>query len=587
MKSIFSHILILLFFAIEANSQVSSVSMNDMERPGTELFYSREIPKAGDTLYLKVTIPDGWHINANKVSDDFLVPSQVEPLAEGMKFDSTLWPEPIKSHNELLNVDLLLLQDSFTISLPINSISKNYDPYKVSLKFTYQACSNICLAPKTIEVSFNPISTSEKKNSYLDDGRTAEKTKNSFLIYFLLALLGGLLLNVMPCVLPVLFLKIFDLMRRAGETDKSMLKWGLATASGIWTSFLVIAAVIFVARFTGNAVGWGFQFQHPEYTAAMALFVTIFALSLWGVFDIWMPGNMLKVWEKRAKEGGTRGAFAYGILLVLLSTPCSAPFLGTAIGFSFAASAIEFILIFVAIAIGLSSPYLILSIFPQWTKKLPKPGHWMVILKQFLGFPLLLTVVWLIWIFGKQTGAAASLRMGLLLCAAVFFAWLSGLIAKPGKPWWRFAVLWLIFAAIYLLSWNQGINPLIQNRRNYVETEIEDLEWLPFSSVKLDSLQNEGIAVWVNGMADWCITCKENEKRVFESKKIKEAFAKANVVKMQADYTKPNYEALKFFEAHGRGGVPFDLLLTSSREAILLPEFLTTDTVAEALKKAY
>jgi len=588
MKGIFSHILILLFFAIEANSQVSSISMNNMERPGTELFYSREAPKAGDTLYLKVVIPQGWHINANKVLDDFLVPSKVEPLAEGIKFDSALWPVPMKSHNELLNVDLLLLQDSFIVSLPINSILESYDPYKASLKFTYQACSNICLAPKTIEVSFNPVSSSEKKNSDLNYSEIAEKTtKNSFLVYFLLALLGGLLLNVMPCVLPVLFLKIFDLVRKAGETKRNMFKWGLATAGGIWGSFFVIAAIIFIVRLTGNAVGWGFQFQYPEYTATMALFITIFALSFFGIFDIWMPGNVFKVWEKRAKEDGVHGAFAYGILLVLLSTPCSAPFLGTAIGFSFTASVIELMLIFVAIATGLSFPYLILSIFPQWTKKLPKPGRWMVVIKQFLGFPLLLTAVWLIWIFGKQTGATASLRMGLLLCLAVFFAWLCGLIAKPGKPWWRFAVLWLVFAAMYAFSWNQWIDPLVQNRAGSAETNFKDVEWLPFSIAKLDSLQNEGIAVWVNGMADWCITCKVNEKNVFENEKIKAAFAKTNVVKMQADYTKPNYEALKFFEAHGRGGVPFDLLLTSSREAILMPEFLTADLVAEALEKAY
>jgi len=585
MKSIFPHILILLFLAVEANSQVSSISMNNMERPGTELFYSRETPKAGDTLYLKVIIPKGWHINANKVLDDFLIASEVEPQAEGMQFDAALWPEPIKSHNELLNVDLLLLQDTFTISLPINSISENYNPYKASLKFTYQACSNICLSPRTIEISFDPAGASEKKNYDLNNIEAPEKS--SFVIYFFLALLGGLLLNVMPCVLPVLFLKIFDLMRRYGETKRNMLRWGLATTAGIWSSFFIIAAIIFIVRLTGNAVGWGFQFQYPEYTAIMALFIAIFALSFWGIFDIWMPSNLLKVWEKRAKEGGDSGAFAYGILLVLLSTPCSAPFLGTAIGFSFTASAIEVVLIFVAVAIGLSSPYLILSIFPQWTKKLPKPGLWMVILKQFLGFPLLLTVVWLVWIFGKQTGATASLGVCLLLCLAGFFAWLCGLIAKPGQPWWRFAVLWLIFAAICVFSWNQWIGPIVQSKVNSGEESFENSEWLPFSNKKLDSLQNEGIAVWVNGMADWCITCKINEKNVFESTKIKEIFAKTNVVKMQADYTKPNYEALKFFEAHGRGGVPFDLLLTSSREAILLPELLTTDLVAEALERAY
>lgn len=551
------------------------------QTPVAKLFYSQEIPQAGDTLYLEVKMPHGWYINANRVTDEFLIPSSVEPIADGIEFSPALWPEPFEQYNEVLNVNLLLLRDSFTIDLPINSISQNYNPYDAKLKFTYQACSNVCLAPKTVEVSFNPnfIEASEKKNFNLN--------KKPLILYFLLAFIGGLLLNVMPCVLPILFLKIFDLIKKSGESRKNMLKWGFATASGIWSSFLVLALAIIAIRFAGNAVGWGFQFQHPAYTAAMALCIAIFAFSLWGVFEIWMPGNTLGIWERKAKAGGFRGAFAYGILLVLLSTPCSAPFLGTAVSFAFSASAAELLLIFTAIALGLSAPYLILSTFPQWTKILPKPGPWMETLKQFLGFPLLLTVVWLLWVFSRQTGAEASLTLMLLLCLAAFFAWLSGLVANPGKPWWRFVLLWLVFIAICALSWHQWIGPKISSEESLAEMNGKKIEWVPFSSKKLDSLQREGFAVWVNGTADWCITCKMNEKAVFETERVKEIFAEFPIVKMRADYTKPSDAALNFFELYGRSGVPFDLLLTSQGEAILLPELLTVEAVVRALEQAY
>jgi len=571
-------LLLLLFVAIGASAQETSISLNNMAPPGTQLFYSQLSPKAGDTLYLKITIPQGWHINSDQVSDKFLIPSSVEPIAKGMEFEPAIWPEPLKMHNEVLNMDLLLLQDTFMVKLPVNLVEKNSDPYNAKLKFTYQACSNICLAPKTMEIKFDNIT--EKKNFDFQEAELA------LLYIVILAFFGGLILNVMPCVLPILFLKIFDLMRKSGESTKNMLKWGIATTSGICCTFFAIASIIFIIRLMGHVVGWGFQFQYPVYTATMALCLTVFALSLWGVFDIWMPGNMLKLWEKRAKQGGTSGAFAYGILLVLLSTPCSAPFLGTAVGFAFAASNAELFLIFAAVALGMSFPYLVLSAFPQWTAKLPKPGAWMLVLRRLLGFPLLLTVVWLVWIFGKQTDSGATFKLGVLLCAGAFFAWLSGLIAKPGKPWWRFILLWFVFAIMYVFLWSNWISPQIRET-DLNEVSGKDGEWVVFSEERLDSLQREGYAVWINGTADWCITCKMNEKTAFEDEKVKETFEEIPVVKMRANYTNSNPEALKFFQLYGRSGVPFDLLLTAQQEPILLPEILTANTVIETLWRAY
>jgi thiol:disulfide interchange protein DsbD len=573
------NIISLLILAVAAYPQDLSISLNNMENPKTELFYSQEFPKPNDTLYFKVAIPQGWHINANTVSDKFLVASSIEPVAAGIEFEPALWPQPLKQYNEILNIDLFFLQDTFTISLPIKAIKEGSNPYSAKLKFTYQACSKICLAPKTIEVGFDflpPLQIDKKKNSELNN--------SSFVLYFFLALLGGLILNVMPCVLPALFLKISSLMQTTAKTKCNMFKLGVATTGGIWLSFFVIAITISAIRLTGNAVGWGFQFQYPAYTATLALCIMIFALSIFGVFEFWIPGSALKNLNKRSQKNDILGAFIYGIMLVLLSTPCSAPFLGTAVGFAITASTIELIAIFTAIAIGLSLPYLILSAFPQWTKKLPKQGNWMVVLKQFLGFPLLLTAIWLVWIFDVQTGAFVKLTA--LFCVAGFFAWLSHIIANPGKPWWRFCCLWLVFILIYVLSWNLWISPQFK-QNNAAGAHTENTVWIPFSKEKLDSLQNKSEAVWVNGTAVWCITCQVNKAIVFENEHIKKLFAEKKIIQMLADCSNPNDEALKFFESYGREGVPFDLFLTSRREPILMPEILTVDAVAETLEKAY
>jgi len=305
----------------------------------------------------------------------------------------------------------------------------------------------------------------------------------------------------------------------------------------------------------------------------MALCIMIFALNLLGIFEIWMPGNMLQGLEKHSKGSGFKGSFAYGILLVLLSTPCSAPFLGTAVGFAFAAPIPKLFAIFTAIAIGLSLPYLILGLFPQWTKKMPRPGKWMEILKQVLSFPFLLTLVWLVWIFAEEAGLENSAKLGVFLCVACFFAWLSGLIAKPGKPFLRFAILWIVFIIIYIFSWNFWFHPQTEE------------EWVPFSTEKLDSLQSEGLAVWVNGTAGWCLTCKENEI-ILENETIKKAFEEKSVIKMRADFTKNNEKALKFIESYERSAVPFNLLITSHGKKILMSEILTKDAVIEALNMA-
>lgn len=594
MKYIFSGILIfiLFFFTLNVSSEVA-VSLNNMAPPITELYYNSKAPKAGDTLYLKIIIPEGWHINADSVSENFLIPSKVETQAEGMEFGKAIWPKPQTVYNDILNKELFLLQGEFIIKLPIIYIQQNLNPYKVSVDFTFQACSEICLPPKTIEISFNEGLKQHKEENYINNVKNNEdKSEQTFLFYFLIAFIGGLLLNVMPCVLPVIFLKIFSLMQKKTFSRQNMLVWGFATTAGICFAFLVLAVIVFIARLTGNNIGWGFQFQQPAYIATMVLLLGIFALNLWGLFKVWIPGMFLKIWDNKSKKEGFTGAFAYGILIVLLSTPCSAPFLGLAITYALTTSYIKMFVIFFTIAIGLALPYIILGIFPKWKEKLPRPGNWMIVLNQFLGFIILISAGWLSWVFYKQNGADSFFKFCALIYAAIFFAWFSGKFATPNKSWWRFVATWATFILICVLSLNLWILPKQENDNHTKETIEKTLPqetqiWKPFSKKVLDSLQNEGIAVWVNGTADWCITCKANEKYIFENERINKIFEEKAIVKMQADYTNTNNEALIFFKTYNRSGVPFDILLTPKKEAILMPELLNVDTVISALDKVY
>jgi thiol:disulfide interchange protein DsbD len=320
----------------------------------------------------------------------------------------------------------------------------------------------------------------------------------------------------MPCVLPVISLKIFGFIRQAGDHPEKILRHGLAFVAGIFTWFLGLGLVIVTLKFAGNEVTWAFHFQNPWFNFVISCVVVVFALNLFGVFEIVLPGRASTALDDASSQEGYGGSFFQGIFATLLATPCTAPFLGTALGFAFSQSWVMIFAMFASVALGMSAPYFFLSARPGWMKLLPKPGAWMERVKQFMGFPLLATLLWLLYILGNQQGFDAVIwTCAFLLCLALacwiygaFWGPLSSAKARVGS---------LAAILIVVLCGAQFFLPGIFANSPTSETSKragDGIAWKPFSQKELDELLKAGEAVFVDFTADWCISCKFNERRL-------------------------------------------------------------------------
>lgn len=570
-----------------------SFPMNKMPPPRVEIRYTEPDPEVGTELLVVVTVVPGWHVNANVVADEFLLPSRIEAGAKGIEFGEPVWPEAKKEYSEALLMDNLVFKDTFQVRLPIRKMASDADPSTTHVIFHYQACSNsICLAPDQVSVSLDnapAISTDIPATETLKKKPTG---LSDLLILLGLAFLGGLLLNLMPCVLPVLSLKVFSLVRQSHESRRRIFALGIATTLGILLSFWALAGVIVALKAAGGLVGWGFQFQHPVFLSAMAVLLVLFSTNLLGAFEIWLPGQAMTRMDHIAHKEGPWGAFFHGALLTLLSTPCSAPFLGTAMGFAFGASPFMLFLFFGTAALGLAMPYLLVSAFPRLVRWLPKPGAWMVRFKQFLAFPMLGTLIWLVWVLSQQAGATAAALLMALAGIAAMGAWFVGWLAPPGKPYYRVVLLWAITALTVLAFWRLWVGPAIDEgiadkREAKLERSLEG-RWQPYSPESMAQYAKERRTVFLDFTADWCITCKANEKAVLDRDTVRAAFAELGVVAVKADWTTQDPRISKLLAAHGRSGVPFYLVYPAHDHSnpIALSELLTVQSVLEALEKA-
>jgi thiol:disulfide interchange protein len=406
----------------------------------------------------------------------------------------------------------------------------------------------------------------------------------------LFGFVGGLILNLMPCVLPVISLKIFGFIRQAGDHPQRILRHGLAFVGGIFAWFLGLGIVIVALKLAGNEVTWAFQFQNPWFNFVISCIVLVFALNLFGVFEIVLPGRASTALADASSQEGYAGSFFQGIFATLLATPCTAPFLGTALGFAFSQSYIVILAMFASVALGMSAPYFFLSARPGWLKLLPKPGAWMERVKQFMGFPLLATLLWLLYILGNQRGLIAVLgTCAFLLCLALA-CWIYGAFCGPLSSQ-RARLISLTAIALLVLFGARTFLPGIFAGSPTAETakaSSEGIEWKPFSTNALDELLKAGDSVFVDFTADWCISCKFNERTALNVPAVREAFAKDGVVPMKADWTNANPEITAALKKFGRVGVPFYVLYPRGKadQPIILPELLTERIVLDALSKA-
>jgi len=392
-----------------------------------------------------------------------------------------------------------------------------------------------------------------------------------------LALLGGLILNLMPCVLPVLSLKVLGVVGHGGA-GRRVIRWSfLASAAGIVFSFLVLAGATVALKLAGHAVGWGLQFQEPAFLTALALVSVLFAANLWGLYEIRLPGFLA---DSLPQSGhGLLGHFLTGAFATLLATPCSAPYLGTAVGFALARGPGEIVAVFAALGLGLALPYLLVAAAPALVARLPRPGRWMAILKTVLGLALAGTAAWLVSVLIGQLGLKAALLVGAALAGIPPVLWARRRWPEYTRSSGIAGVLALAFIAFALPARLPAEAPS-------AATTLA-AGWEPFARAEIPRLVAEGRVVFVDVTADWCLTCKANKTLVLDRPPVSDLLAAPNMVRMIADWTRPSDEIAAFLASYGRYGIPFNIVYGPGAPAgIPLPELLTQDAVRAALVQA-
>lgn len=418
---------------------------------------------------------------------------------------------------------------------------------------------------------------------------TAPETSAAEILRFLfLGLIGGLILNLMPCVLPVISLKIFGFVQQAGQSRRRILRSGLAFTAGIFAWFIGLAILLIVLKSAGHQITWAFQFTNPYFVLAMSAVVLVFALNLFGVFEIALPqraNSRLLGWSTRE---GDAGSFFQGVFATILATPCTAPYLGTALGFAFTQSNLLLLLMFVAIAAGMSAPYLLLCAEPRWLRFLPKPGPWMARVKQLMGFFLFATLIFLLSVLGAERGLEAVVWTSCFLLALSVACWIKGTWITPlAAP--RSRVIALVAILLLLgVSTFYFVGAKFGASRVSVSEASNSNGWQSFSPARLESELDQGHAVFIDFTAAWCITCKFNETTVLESDAVRAAFHQRGVVKLRADWTNADPEITKMLKQFGRPGVPLYVLYPAGRtaEPIVFPELLTKSVVLDKLESA-
>jgi len=387
------------------------------------------------------------------------------------------------------------------------------------------------------------------------------------------ALVGGLILNLMPCVFPILSLKAFAFVSANYKTAANRRKEGWAYTVGIWISFMAIVAALLVLRAGGTAVGWGFQLQEPVFVGLMALLMVVVALSLSGMFNIQF--GIEGAGQSLAAREGVRGAFFKGVLAALVATPCTAPFMAPAIGFALTQPVLVVLVVFSFLALGLALPFLALSYSPALARIMPRPGPWMEKVKEGLAFPMYLTAAWLLYVFTRETGAVAMLVLLAAIIGIVFAIW----IGKQAAGRMPIRVLaWAVAAfAVYGIVSKPWVEPVHTPGEGYVEE-------VAYSGERLTSLLDDGKPVFVYFTADWCITCKVNERIAVLASATQQAFRETGTVVMKGDWTNRNAEIGAVLARHGRAGVPLYLYYPAgAREPVVLPEILGPGSITSII----
>lgn len=397
----------------------------------------------------------------------------------------------------------------------------------------------------------------------------------------LFALLGGIILNLMPCVFPVLSIKILGFVQHGQGSSRVIRRHGVIFTAGVLASFAAVAGILIALRAGGAQIGWGFQLQSPAFVTLLVLLIFAMGLSLSGVLTI--GGSLMGIGHGLATRPGYSGSFATGMLTTLVATPCTAPFMGASIGFALTQPWYVSLLVFQSLGLGLALPYLLFSFSPALLRFLPRPGPWMERLKRFLALPMYATAAWLIWVLSLQAGTEGVMIALAGMVFIAFSAWLLQMGPAKGKIWRLTGIPVMVMVmgiAVAVVDLPSGTESTVSEGR-------QDPMWEPFSRSRLAEMRANNQPVFINFTAAWCITCLTNEHVALSSPRVAARFIEKGVIGLKGDWTGQDPEITKALDAFGRSGVPLYVLYpsTAGAEPIILPQILTEALLLETLER--
>ena len=402
-----------------------------------------------------------------------------------------------------------------------------------------------------------------------------------------LAFLGGLILNIMPCVLPVLSLKVFSLLKHAGQARGDALRHGLAYTAGVVISFVALAGALFSLRALGERIGWGFQLQSPGFVLVLSVVFFLFGLNLMGVFEL--GGRLVGADNKVARRKDVLGSFGMGVLAAVVGAPCMGPLVAGVSGLAVQADTATGLLTFGMMGLGLASPFLVLSVFPKLVSLLPKPGLWMESFKQGMGFLLMAAVVFLALVAGRQGGVDAIFILLVVILLSSFAAWVFGrwgAASRSIRSQWIARLLALFLLGVSLFYGVRSIKEVYLDYGNQGSITDSSGQWGAWSSERVDELLGEGRPVFVDFTATWCLICQVNKKVALRTDATESLFTEKGIVALEADWTRYDSDITDALENLGRSGVPLYILYVPDGKLTILPQSLSNDIVRQAVEKA-
>ena len=470
----------------------------------------------------------------------------------------------------------------FDQNILANAAPQTVKPLKNGVQISLIKDDNLTTAPKELH-GLLVLSDGRAYEFHATPGAlsaAAASDSHGLLGIVLFAFVGGVILNLMPCVFPVLFIKGLALVQSSSEERHKLRRHGLIYTLGILASFWAVVAALLILRGAGHQLGWGFQFQSPAFLALIALLLFFLGLSLAGQFEIGL--TLTSAGSGLANKSGYAGSFFTGVLAVIVATPCTAPFMGAAIGYALANSAVVTFAVFTALALGLAAPYLLLAFNPAWTRILPRPGAWMEVLKQAVSIPIFGTVIWLVWVFNQTAGPSALVALLIAFLLLAIAGWILG--RWPAKAAATAAAVLVLLLAIALPV--VAVNKLSAPPAATAATAgAPGTQWEPFTPALVQKYRAEGRPVLVDFTASWCLSCQVNERVVLDRADVQQRLASSGVALVRADWTRHDEVIAQTLAGLGRSGVPTYALYPAdpAGDPQLLPEVLTPGIVFSAL----